>query len=329
MKKYIIILLLSLFISELAISQDPFFSQYYESPMSLNPALIGNGLVKDARISMITRNQWWGGNSQPYLTNTVSFEKRIGEKNLGEDQFVMGLMLLNERSNGGVLSNTYFTGGLNYRNSLDAEGKSVLSGAISASYSNRMLDLSQATFQSQFGSFGFIQSASNYDPISSSSLNNKYFDVNIGLSYEHKSNKMDYEIGSALFHASRPKEGVLNNTEYKMDPRVVFTSTLNWRPSITGEWSLSGNYQIQSQKQLLTMGVTYAVCVTDNTTHKAILGLYNRFNESVYPYIGIQSNDLKFGVSYDIITGAAKTSLNSVQSFEASMSLTIGKKKQS
>ena len=327
MKKYIIILLLSLFISEVAISQDPFFSQYAESPMTLNPALIGSGLVKDARISMITRNQWWGGNSQPYLTNTVSFEKRIGQKNLGEDQFVMGVMLLNERSNGGILSNTYFTGALNYRNSLDAEGKSVLSGAISASYSNRMLDLSQSTFQTQFGSFGFIQSASNYDPISSSSLNNKYFDVNIGLSYEHKSDKMDYEIGGALFHASSPKEGVINNAEIKMNPRAVLTTTVKYRPNINGEWALSGNYQMQANKHLLTMGVSYAVCVTDNTTHRAVLGLYNRFNESFYPYIGIQSNDLKFGVSYDIITGDAKTSLNSIQSFEASVSLTIGKKK--
>lgn len=327
MKKYIIILLLSLFISEVAISQDPFFSQYAESPMSLNPALIGSGLVKDARISMITRNQWWGGNSQPYLTNTVSFEKRIGQKNLGEDQFVMGVMLLNERSNGGILSNTYFTGALNYRNSLDAEGKSVLSGAISASYSNRMLDLSQSTFQTQFGSFGFIQSASNYDPISSANLNNKYFDVNIGLSYEHKSDKVDYEIGGALFHASSPKEGVVNNAKIKMDPRAVLTSTIKYRPNSNGEWALSGNYQMQANKHLLTMGVSYAVCVTDNTTHRAVLGLYNRFNESFYPYIGIQSNDLKFGVSYDIITGDAKTSLNSIQSFEASVSLTIGKKK--
>ena len=76
MKKYIIILVLSLFISELAISQDPYFSQYFASPMTLNPSLIGSDLKKESRLQMITRNQWWGGNSKPYTTNMVSLEKR-------------------------------------------------------------------------------------------------------------------------------------------------------------------------------------------------------------------------------------------------------------
>ena len=109
--------------------------------MTLNPSLIGSDLKKESRLQMITRNQWWGGNSKPYTTNMVSLEKRLGEKSLGEDQFVMGLMFLNERSNGGILSNSFFTGAIKYRNSLDASGNNVLSGAISGSYSNRMLDL--------------------------------------------------------------------------------------------------------------------------------------------------------------------------------------------
>ena len=74
------ILVLSLFISELAISQDPYFSQYFASPMTLNPSLIGSDLKKESRLQMVTRNQWWGGNSKPYTTNMVSLEKRLGEK---------------------------------------------------------------------------------------------------------------------------------------------------------------------------------------------------------------------------------------------------------
>jgi len=328
MKNYIIILVLSLFISELAMSQDPYFSQYFASPMTLNPSLIGSDLKKESRFQMVTRNQWWGGNSKPYTTNMVSLEKRLGEKGLGDDQFVMGLMFLNERSNGGILSNSFFTGAINYRNSLDASGNNVLSGAISGSYSNRMLDLENATFQSQFGSFGFMQTASNYDPVSSYNLNNKYFDVNAGISYAHKGNNVDYEIGGALFHASKPKEGVFNNSKYNMDPRGVFNGSLKWRPTKTGEWDFAGNYQRQARKQLVTLGASYAMYVNDTAGQRIIFGFYHRLNESFYPYIGIQSNDLKFGVSYDIISGPAKTSFNSVQSVEATLSLTFGGKKK-
>ena len=68
--------------------------------------------------------------------------------------------------------------------------------------------------------------------------------------------------------------------------------------------------------------------VNDTAGQRIILGIYHRLNESFYPYIGIQSNDLKFGVSYDIISGPAKTSFNSVQSVEATLSLTFGGKKK-
>ena len=72
------------------------------------------------------------------------------------------------------------------------------------------------------------------------------------------------------------------------------------------------------------------VCGAANVAagQKVIIGLYHRLKESFYPYIGIQSNDLKFGVSYDVITGPAKTSFNSVQSVEATLSLTFGGKKK-
>jgi hypothetical protein len=191
-----------------------------------------------------------------------------------------------------------------------------------------MLDLENATFQSQFGSFGFMQTASNYDPVSSFNLNNKYFDVNAGISYAHKGDKVDYEIGGALFHASTPKEGIFNNSKYNMDPRGVFNGSLKWRPTGKGKWDFAGNYQRQAKKQLVTIGASYAMYLSDSAGQKVIIGLYHRLKESFYPYIGIQSNDLKFGVSYDVITGPAKTSFNSVQSVEATLSLTFGGKKK-
>ena len=192
MKKQIVIVTVLLAISTMAISQDPFFSQFRVSPMTLNPALMGSNMNKSTRISMISRNQWLGGSSQPYITSTIGYEQKLGEKQLGEDQLVLGLMMLNEKSNGGILTNSFFSAGLNYQNSLDAEGKNKLSGALSVTYSNRMLDLNNATFQSQFGSFGFMNSAAAYDPIGA--VNNRYFDMNLGVAYEHVGEKVDFEM---------------------------------------------------------------------------------------------------------------------------------------
>ena len=326
MKKQIIIVTVLLAISKMAMSQDPFFSQFRVSPMTLNPALMGSNMNKSTRISMISRNQWLGGSSQPYITSTIGYEQKLGEKQLGEDQLVLGLMMLNEKSNGGILSNSFFSAGLNYQNSLDAEGRNKLSGALSVTYSNRMLDLNNATFQSQFGSFGFMNSAAAYDPIGA--VNNRYYDMNLGVAYEHVGEKVDFEIGGSLFHATKPKEGgALQGGQYVIDSRAVLLSSLKYRPSEKAEWLFGGNVQMQSSKQLLTLGTNYSIYINNPSDRNILtLGIWNRFNESLYPYLGFETNGWKFGLNYDIISSKIKSSLNSFQSIEASLTWEFGKK---
>jgi hypothetical protein len=56
----------------------------------------------------------------------------------------LGLMMLNENSNGGILSNNYFNAALSNQTQLTE--KIILKMAISGTYSNRMLNLSNSTF---------------------------------------------------------------------------------------------------------------------------------------------------------------------------------------
>ncbi len=94
-------------------AQDPHFSQYFSSPMTVNPALIGRG-VDDGRLLVDLRSQWWGSTgTKPYNTETVSFEKRLAAQKLSSNNNLsFGLMMLTDQSNGGILQNNYFTGGL-------------------------------------------------------------------------------------------------------------------------------------------------------------------------------------------------------------------------
>ena len=57
-------------------AQDPHFSQYFASPMTLNPSLIGKD-VADWRAAINFRTQWWGSGISPYTTTTISLEKRL------------------------------------------------------------------------------------------------------------------------------------------------------------------------------------------------------------------------------------------------------------
>jgi hypothetical protein len=140
-------------------AQDPHFSQYFASPMTLNPALIGKD-VADARISAVMRAQWWGSATsvKPFYTSTISFEKRCLLQGPVTIVLRSRFSLLSDASNGGVLKNNYLSGGIAYNKALDAEGNELLGGGITVTYASRIFDAGKFEFQSQFGSMGFQRS---------------------------------------------------------------------------------------------------------------------------------------------------------------------------
>ena len=78
-------------------AQDPGFSQFFASPLSLNPALTGkfNGVV---RIAGNYRNQWPSINNA-FITSTVSVDAPILRNKLPEnDTWGIGLMAMTDKT---------------------------------------------------------------------------------------------------------------------------------------------------------------------------------------------------------------------------------------
>src|SRR5947209_20035109 len=56
-------------------AQDPSFSQFFSSPLNINPALTAN-INADWRLISNLRDQWIGPAS-PYITGTISFDSKM------------------------------------------------------------------------------------------------------------------------------------------------------------------------------------------------------------------------------------------------------------
>ena len=108
MKKIIIALFVLFATGFLANGQDPYFSQYFISPSTLNPALIGKG-VSNARVLSAYRSQWWGSSPSAFNTYPTSAEMRLLKKDNNPSQFAFGLTALSDASNSGLLKNNYFS----------------------------------------------------------------------------------------------------------------------------------------------------------------------------------------------------------------------------
>ena len=173
-------------------SQDHLYSQFYNSPLYLNPALTGQ-FKADLRMNLIYRNQWTA------VPGTLSYVS--GSIDLNIPKFGGGIGLLFTRSSEGTayLDKTNFSGLYSY--SIGSEDF-VLSFGLQAGMTNRKIDYSKLVFGDQIDpDLGIIPGAAS--AAGNLPFNNKfYFDSGIGTNLVVG----EFNIGAALQHLNQPNE---------------------------------------------------------------------------------------------------------------------------
>lgn len=173
-----IILFLLICISKTLYAQDPYFSQYYSSPLTFNPALTGyfNGAH---RLAINYRNQW-ANISSPYQTGAVSFDTRILQNKMAaNNKWGLGVQAMYDQAGAGVYKNSYIALSTGFNKGLDADGYQSIGIGIQAAYARHVVDFSKVSFANQFTSSGFDLSVPSGETINNRSIS--YADLNIGM----------------------------------------------------------------------------------------------------------------------------------------------------
>src|SRR6188768_2000492 len=108
MKKLLLTLLLLSTIVSVSLAQDPNFSQFFASPLTLNPALTGK-FDGNFRIAGNYRNQWPTIN-RAFITSTIAADFTILNKTLPyNDRWGVGALAYTDAQADGVLKNTFYS----------------------------------------------------------------------------------------------------------------------------------------------------------------------------------------------------------------------------
>ena len=122
--------------------QDPNFSQFFASPLTLNPALTGK-FDGDFRLAGNYRNQWPTINNA-FTTETVSFDAGILKTKIPDfDQFGVGVMAFSDKSGDGVLQNNYMAVSTAYHKALDENGFHQIGLGFQGTFVNKRLDVTK------------------------------------------------------------------------------------------------------------------------------------------------------------------------------------------
>ncbi|MGN6165781.1 MAG: PorP/SprF family type IX secretion system membrane protein, partial [Flavisolibacter sp.] len=135
-------------------AQDPNFSQFFASPLTLNPALTGkfDGVF---RVAGNYRNQWPTINNA-FTTATVSLDASILRNSIPDyDQFGVGLMAFSDKSGNGVLQNNFLALSTSYHKALDENGFHQIGLGFQGTYVNKRLDIASLKFESMLRADGF------------------------------------------------------------------------------------------------------------------------------------------------------------------------------
>jgi len=326
MKRIYFSLLILLVKSGGLFAQDPYFSQYFTSPMTLNPALVGKG-ISDARVLATHRSQWWGANSAAFVTSTVSAELPFAAKKTENNRLALGLMGLTDASNNGLLKNNYFSAALAYNIALDKSGKQSFGAGLMATYGSRVLDRSKFFYQSQFGSFGFVRSINANDPIQLPTRS--YFDVAAGIHYQSIGNKWDFNIGASIYHVAQPDLSAYNTSSFLTRMRLNLQLGLVKKYKGGDELHFTSLVTRYGYTTVAALGAIYKYKIQgDHAISRVNAGIINRVGDSYIGYTAIEGQRWSIGVSYDFIHSDVKTYYNSVQSMELSFCYFLNSKKK-
>ncbi len=301
-------------------AQDLHFSQFFNSPLTTNPA--NTGFIPDGnyRVGMNYRNQWSSIMTMPYKTMSA-----FGDVQLMKDRFENGWLgvggvILKDVAGSGNLTSTKIYGSVAYHQMLGYS--SLLSLGFNVGYANKQINVSNLKFPDQFDGKFF----DNKLPTSVALARNNigYLDMQVGMNYAYFPNEQVYvNTGFSVHHVNRPHESFFNDDGGGVDNRVPmrYIGFLNGSFMLNDQWIINPNayVSIQAKSSEIVAGANAHYNLSGDGENVLIAGLYYRYNEAVIPVIGLGYKDYVFTFTYDATTSGLTAYNNTRGAFEFSL----------
>lgn len=303
-------------------AQDVHFSQFYASPLTLNPAMTGF-MSNCHRVSINYRNQY--PELYAYNNFAVSYDAALMRGMMRNDFAGAGILFYNDRQGDGSLNNMQIMGSLAYHKGIDPDGRVLLSVGLQGGWVNKSINFQDLYFENQFNGSDFDTNLPNGEAIQSNQFN--YFDLRGGAMLSANiSDLIGVYGGASYFHIFKPLESFLGE-ENILDPRLVAHFGADIRPSRNISIAPNAIFMTQAAAREIVVGanVGYHFQGSNRSDGTAIYGGASyRFGDNVIALVGAEFNHLKIGISYDINVSSLKVASLGQGGVEMSVGYEIG-----
>ena len=293
-------------------AQDRLLSQFYASPLLLNPALTGNFDGK-YRVGGIYHNQWRGTLEQPLQTTAFGGDLRLDpfSSAFSKDKIGVGIQFVRDNVSNIDFTNTTIALSGAYHKALDLFNTQYLSLGVQLGLSQRNVNYEFLSFQDQWnGIDGYTLPRQEHLPDN----NFGYGDVSVGLNYTiSPAAQTSYFIGISYFHLNKPNISFFKGTDY---PVTLLDARLSVQ--VAAQIPINREHTVMFNPRVLAMQQGQQITVNAGTNFRFVIdktygtslhlgswlrGVKNTNGVSldgVAFLAGIEYNNVLFGMSYDL-----------------------------
>ncbi len=286
-------------------AQDIHFSQYYNAPLTINPALTGIS-SGDLRFSGIYRSQWNTANS-PFRTFQITADKRFYTMAHTDWWVSGGINVFYDRAGDSNLETTNVQLSGSYTKMLDKQNFMTL-GAY-AGFGQRKFDFANLTFDNQWNGQIFDPSR----PVSESfnDTNLAYPDFGVGFNWRGQGSKFmgkertKIDLGAAGHHLSRPNQSFDKTDKSELPVRMNIYLLPTFQLNKTGDIVGHASYQLQGEYREALAGAGYRHYLSTKKAKELaiqfVLGFrFSSIGDAFVPAAELHYHSLKVGLSWDI-----------------------------
>lgn len=312
------ILFFFLFTIKIVNAQDLHFSQFFNAPLTVNPA--NTGFIPDAdyRIGAHYRNQWSSILSAPYKTVSIFGDAQVMRDRFENGWVGLGGLVLSDVAGTGSLRSTKVYASAAYHQMLGEA--SLLSAGFNLGWVNKRIDPSKLRFPDQFNGKFFDNSIPTGVTLVNTAVN--YFDMQTGVNYAYFPDDNTYiNAGYSIHHVNRPVETFFSNSADTTRISMRHIGFVNAILKVSDRVIINPNvfYTTQAKASELVVGMNANYNLSEGGEKQLIAGAYYRLGDAAIPVLGFVINNIKFSFSYD----ATMSGLNNFNNYRGASEFSI------
>jgi type IX secretion system PorP/SprF family membrane protein len=284
-------------------AQDLHFSQFFNSPLSTNPANTGFLPNADYRLGANYRSQW-ANVPVPFRTMSIYGDAQAFRNRFDNGWVGLGGLILHDKAGSGNLTSTKVYASAAYHQMLGNTG--LLSAGFNLGWANKRVDVTKFTFDNQWNGKFFDAFAPSGEVFNATSIS--YFDMQVGLNYAwFPTDNMYLHGGISVHHINTPKETFFNASptyDNRIARRYIFFADAVIKVSDQVILSPGAYFSTQAKATEFMAGLHANYNLTGDGEQQLIAGAYFRAGNAIIPMVGYQWKHFRFMFSYDATTSA-------------------------